>query len=150
MYQNFSSISIWIFFNVILALFPLIVNFILIFLIPREKIQNWHWTEFLGEGELFFFSTTLAAIGIGDILLENKEIESIKIGLTLILIALAFVLLLSCIIFGCSTYIKIQKEIQEESNNILEFDKIKMAYGSIGCAIMVIILSLAAFLSKGG
>ncbi len=56
-----SASILWIFVNIILALLPIVTNFILI------KIMKIHkkWYETMTGGELFIFSTTISASAIG-------------------------------------------------------------------------------------
>ncbi|MDJ0661123.1 MAG: hypothetical protein QNJ42_16780 [Crocosphaera sp.] len=147
MLEKFNEVIFWLFFNVILALLPLLVNLLLIFLIPHQERQQWKWIALVKEGELFFFSSTLAAIEIGDIFQNNNLSQSTESELvsTFTLISLLLVLLLSSIIFGCSALMKIQGQLSGSRYPYL-FDEEKFAIGSITCAIMAIILSLIAFI----
>ena len=59
----------WILFNVILALFPLVLNAILLPL-SGGMIK---WKDLLKDGELFFFSTSITASSIGSIFLKRPS-----------------------------------------------------------------------------
>ncbi len=59
----------WLFFNVILALLPLLLNLILVKIGQLSTDR----AELLKDGELFFFSTTIAAASVGTLLFQSPS-----------------------------------------------------------------------------
>ncbi|MGJ5674056.1 MAG: hypothetical protein ACR9NN_10665 [Nostochopsis sp.] len=114
----------WFFFNVFLALLPLLLNFILI-KIGRIKTT---WFELLKDGELFFFSTSLAASSIGAFLFQSPSSLMIASVTSYLLITL---LLISTGLFALSSFLKLK---QMEA-----IDKKVFGAGSAWCAIIVIL-----------
>lgn len=123
----------WIFTNVILALTPILINFILIKVL---KIGT-PWHQAFKDGELFIFSTTLSASSIGIASFQG----TLKTALgSLIFWVLLLVLILSTVLFSLASFIKLKQEkIPDER---------LFAATSISCAAFASICSyIIAFIS---
>lgn len=92
----------WFFFNVFFALLPLLLNLLLI-LVGSIKTN---WSELLKDGELFFFSTTIAASSIGTLLFQSPPNLIIALITSYILMA---ILTISTGMFALSSFLKLKQ-----------------------------------------
>lgn len=67
--MTIATVIRWLIFNVVLALIPLLLNFALAYFL---NIQD-RWLKVLKGGELFIFSSTLAATAIGQRLVDMNS-----------------------------------------------------------------------------
>ena len=127
---SFENTIRWVFFNVILALVPLLLNF---FLVKVARVTT-TWHKMLKDGELYIFSSTIAAASIGKEFLDSssKDLTS-----TVTVFALIIILMLSAAMFSLSSFLK----FREESC----LDEKLFSGGSISCAIVAGILSYVVF-----
>jgi|GEM_PF-5796759 len=124
----------WIFFNVILALFPLILNSIIV-PISSEKIQ---WKDLLKDGELFFFSTSITASSIGTLFLKRPSNIALAVLVGSLLI---IVLVMSSCLFSLASFQKIKQ---------IDFlDKELYAISSVWCSVAAAILGYLTFALGG-
>jgi hypothetical protein len=140
----------WGVFNVLLALLPIIVNFILA---AYLKVPN-RWMAVLKDGELFIFSSTVAATSLGqklaDFLSPNSRInqstliveESTRVADSvlvshvsdspvagmIIIASLLLVMALSSALFALSSYYKLEKKEPPNPGFVVA--------GSVACAAM--------------
>ncbi len=142
-----SDLSRWFFINVVLALLPLIVNLVVISMFKEEERRKWKWVSLFRDGELFFFSSTISATSMSEVVLGNKS-NSPNLGYlhTFTLLPIMLVLLLSTVIFGCAAYTKLQKQLTGKGDSLL--DDFRFSYGSVACAIASVILGYVAFLQS--
>jgi hypothetical protein len=124
----------WFFFNVVLALLPLLLNLILI---QVGSIKT-NWSELLKDGELFFFSTTIAASSIGALLFQSPSSLIVASITSYILIA---ILMISTGMFALSSFLKLKQ--------MDVIDKKVFSASSALCAIVTICLSYVAFVQGG-
>lgn len=145
-----SGLSQWFFINVVLALLPLIINLIVVSMFKEEERRKWKWINLFRDGELFFFSSTISATSVSELVLGEKQGSTNNIGYihAFTLLPLMLVLLLSTVIFGCSAYTKLQEQLSGKGDSLL--DDLRFSYGSVACAIASIILGYVAFLQSGG
>lgn len=145
-----SGLSQWFFINVVLALLPLIINLVVVSMFKEEERRKWKWINLFRDGELFFFSSTISATSVSELVLGESQASTNNIGYihTLTLLPLMLVLLLSTVIFGCSAYTKLQEQLSGKGDSLL--DDLRFSYGSVACAIASIILGYVAFLQSGG
>lgn len=121
----------WIFFSVILALFPLLLNFMIV------KLSNINigWVDLLKDGELFFFSAAITASSIGTLVLNRPPnlVLTILIGGLLLTI-----LIMSSCLFSLSSFLKLKQM------DVLN----KRMFGvmSIWCSILAVALSYMSFI----
>ena len=144
------DLSQWVFINVIFALLPLIINLIVVSMFREEERNKWKWITLFKNGELFFFSSTISASSMSELVLNDTSNLTNDVGYVhlFILLPLMIVLILSTVIFGCSAYIKLQEQISGEVNSLL--DDFRFSYGSIACAVTSIILGYMSFLETRG
>lgn len=119
----YSEIVRWFFFNVILALIPVILVYAIIWI--RSTGHAWH--SILKDGEMFIFSCTLTASSIGSLLFDPQRRSGLnkpngivflqvdEIAFTLIGIVLIFLLLLSTCLFAVGSYVKLTANESELS-----------------------------------
>ena len=145
-----SGLSQWFFINVVLALLPLIINLVIVSMFKEEERRKWQWINLFRDGELFFFSSTISATSISELVLGSNQSSTNNIGYihTFTLLPLMLVLLLSTVIFGCSAYTKLQKQLSGKGDSLL--DDLRFSYGSVACAIASMILGYVAFLQSRG
>ena len=97
-----SSIQ-WIFANIVLALLPIVTNFLLIKMMNINK----KWYETVKEGELFIFSTTISASAIGVTFFQGGLDNSLG---TLLFCVLLLVIIFSTLLFGLASFLKFREE----------------------------------------
>jgi len=124
----------WLFFNVILALLPLLLNLILV---KIGKVTT-DRAELLKDGELFFFSTSIAAASVGTLLFQ---IPSNLIIASIVWYCLITIIMVSTGLFALSSFLKLKK--------MDVIDKKVFSDSSAWCAIITIILSYFAFVQGG-
>ena len=112
----------WLVFNVILALVPLIFSTVVVWIF-RIKTR---WYRMLRGGELYIFSTSIAASSVGLFALEH---DSINPGQGTLLGALFLIMLLSSCLFAVSAYTQLQQQDLPEEH--------MSRYGglSVACAV---------------
>jgi len=128
-----SSIK-WLFFNVILALLPLLLNLILV---KIGKVTT-DRAELLKDGELFFFSTTIAASSVGTLLFQSSANPIIASVVSYFLMT---IIMVSTGLFALSSFLKLKK--------MDVIDKKVFSDSSAWCAIITIIFSYFAFVQGG-
>lgn len=151
-----SQLSQWFFINVVLALLPLIINLVVISMFKDNERRKWKWINLFRDGELFFFSSTISATSISELVLRDIQTSAsnqisasnLEYIHTFTLLPLMLVLLLSTVIFGCSAYTKLQEQLSGQQDSLL--DDFRFSYGSIACAIAAIILGYVAFVQSRG
>lgn len=151
-----NGLSQWFFINVVLALLPLIINLVVISMFKEEERRKWKWISLFRDGELFFFSSTISATSISELVLGNNQSstnsnvtnDNVAYVHTFTLLPLMLVLVVSTVIFGCAAYIKLQEQLSGKGNSLL--DDFRFSYGSVACAIASTILGYIAFLQSGG
>ena len=117
----------WIFFSVILALLPILLNFTIVKL---SNIRNIGWVELLKDGELFFFSTATSASSIGTLVLNRPP----NIALTILIGSLlVIILIMSSCLFSLSSFLKLKQM------DVL--DKRMFGVISIWCSFFAVALS---------
>jgi hypothetical protein len=90
----------WILFDWLLAIVP---AFLVAFAFWMRR-QNFHISDILGDGQLFFFCAALAASMFGDLSeLGDKLSESQKNDVKLCEVGIVFVILFSSFAFGAAT-----------------------------------------------
>lgn len=124
----------WFFFNVILALMPVVVNFVLVRMV---KIDT-SWYRILKDGELFIFSSTISASSIGTAIIQRQSGSSVT---TVTICALLIVLMLSAAMFAVSSYFKFKQEIPP--------DERLFGVSSVYCAALAVLLSYIVAASGG-
>jgi hypothetical protein len=124
----------WLFFNVILALLPLLLNLILV---KIGKVST-DRAELLKDGELFFFSTTIAASSVGTLLFQSPSNPIIA---SIVSYFLMTIIMISTGLFALSSFLKLTK-----TEGI---DKKIFSDSSVLCAAITIILSYFAFVQGG-
>jgi len=124
----------WLFFNVVLALLPLLLNLILV------KIGNvtTDRAELLKDGELFFFSTTIAAASIGTLLFQNPSNPLVASVVSYFLMT---IIMISTGLFALSSFLKLKK--------MDVIDKKIFSDSSAWCAVVTVVLSYFAFVQGG-
>jgi hypothetical protein len=117
----------WLFFNVILALIPLIFSLVAVWMF---RIQT-KWYKMLKGGELYIFSTTVAASSLGIFAIQHDSINTVQ---TSLLCALLLIMLLSGFLFAVSAYVQLQDETLPEEH--------MSRYGglSVACAVAAAVL----------
>ncbi|MBD1853000.1 hypothetical protein H6F87_23945 [Cyanobacteria bacterium FACHB-502] len=124
----------WLFFNVILALLPLLLNLILV---KIGKVTT-DRAELLKDGELFFFSTTIAASSVGSLLFQSP---SNPIFASIVSYLLMTIIMISTGLFALSSFLKLKK--------MEAIDKQVFSDSSAWCAAITIALSYFAFVQGG-
>ena len=124
----------WFFFNVVLALLPLLLN---LMLIQVGSIKT-NWSELLKDGELFFFSTTIAASSIGALLFQNPSSPVLASVTSYFLMV---ILMISTGMFALSSFLKLKQ--------MDVIDKKVFSASSAWCAVITIFLSYVAFIQGG-
>lgn len=125
----------WFFFNVVLALLPLLLNLILI----RVGNIKTNWPELLKDGELFFFSTAISASSIGTLLFQHPSSPLVASITSYFLI---LILIVSTGMFALSSFMKLK-----QMDDVID----KKVFGLISawCAVIAIIISYIAFIQGG-
>lgn len=123
----------WFFFNIALALLPLLLNLIVI------KVSNIKpsW-ELLKDGELYFFSTTIAASSIGTLLFKNPLSPIVALLVSYVLLV---VLMVSTEMFALASLQKLAKKDLVDGK--------VFSISSALCAIITIVLGYVAFVQGG-
>lgn len=121
-----SAKILWIFVNIILALLPIVTNFLLIKIMKIER----EWYETLKDGELFIFSTTISASAIGVTFFQGSLDNSLG---NLVFCILLLTIIFSTLLFGFASVLKFKQEKMP--------DEKLYAIASIGCAIAAIFCS---------
>lgn len=124
----------WFFFNIVLALLPLLLNLMLI----KVGSVKTNWSELLKDGELFFFSTTIAASSIGTLLFQEPSSPIIA---SLVSYFLMVILMISTGMFALSSFLKLKQ--------MDVIDKKIFSASSAWCAVLTIVLSYFAFVQGG-
>lgn len=139
----------WLCFNIVLALIPLALNFILVKLL----VINISWYKILKDGELFVFSSAVSASAIGDTFFRHTgNISTVAkvsaaspttqasiIGSAsneITMFALLIVLILSAFLFAISSLLKFQNQSPP--------DEKLFSCSSIACAALSTLLSYFA------
>jgi hypothetical protein len=117
----------WMFFDIIFALAPVLIIFLVVYM-SDDIDAGWH--DVLRDGELFIFSTAVAASSIGDVFFEQGTENSAARSAALC--TLFIVLVLSTALFGMASYRKLKGEGLENR---------RFSAGSVGCACLAGILS---------
>lgn len=125
----------WLFFNVVLALLPLLINLLLMF-IGKIKIN---WIQLFKEGELFFFSSTISASSIGTLLFEKPSNLALALASAYLLIV---ILIVSTGMFALQRFLKLQN--YQQINKMVD-EKIFSKY-SLFTALLSIFLGYITFL----
>ncbi len=124
-----SASILWIFVNRILALLPIVTNFILIKIMKINK----KWYEILTGGELFIFSTTISASTIGVTFFQGSLDNFLGY---LVFCFLLLTIIFSTLLFGLGSLVKLdENKIGKIPNEEL------YAIASIACAIAAIFCS---------
>jgi hypothetical protein len=124
----------WLFFNVILALLPLLLNLILV-KIGQVSTDR---AELLKDGELFFFSTTIAASSVGTLLFQSPSNPIIASVVSYLLMT---IIMVSTGLFALSSFLKLKK--------MDVIDKKVFSSSSAWCAFITVVLSYFAFVQGG-
>lgn len=119
----------WLFFNVILALLPLLLTFSIV----KVKVidVNPHWYEVIEDGQLFIFASVLSATAIGALALKESGLSGL--GSVVNFCALLIILILSTALFAVIT---LQRLRQENHADVKRVSK-----SSVYCAIIASVLS---------
>lgn len=126
--MEFESGVQWFFTNVILALIPIFINFLLMMMgVVSVTIQ---WYKVLKDGELFIFSTTISAASIGTLPFQESQ-SGLFFPITFW--ALIIILVISTALFAISGYFKLN-EINMPNEKLF-------SSSSIVCAILASTLS---------
>ena len=140
----------WFFFNIVLALIPVILVYAIIWM--RSTGHAWH--DILKDGEMFIFSCTLTASSIGSLLFDPQRRSGLskpsgivflqvdEIAFTLIGIVLIFLLILSTCLFAVGSYVKLT---DTKSENLAASS---FGQKSTGIALLTIIFSFISAIIK--
>lgn len=96
----------WFSLNIVLSLMPLIFGFALLAFIVKWQVKGRHYLNLLKDGQLSFFSTTLAATLISRLLtvlplLLKDPTKSTKVsGAIFLIVALLIILIIATLFFG--------------------------------------------------
>lgn len=124
----------WIFFNVVMALFPLLLNFIL----TRVGNMQIGLVDLLKDGELFFFSTAISASAIGTLFSERPSDLATAVVLGCLLLV---ILIISTGLFSLRSFLKLK---QMDVLDARIFGK-----ASVWCSLIAVILSYLTFVQGG-
>jgi hypothetical protein len=128
MVTNSESIFQWLFFNVILALTPVIFILLVVWMFDL----NTRWFRVLRGGELYIFSTTLAATSISARLFDTKPATDV---VTVSIAALVVIMLFATGLFALSAYTQLQPR------GLSDRVSWRISGTSIGCAVATSVLS---------